>query len=402
MDNMGKYDIAIVGGGFAGASLAFKLSKVEKSLDIALIERNKLGSKPVSAFTFSDVINDLDIKNSVRQYYDQIDIVSTLGANVSCTFDEDVFAFLDYKKACEELVNRSGCQVIFEEVKSLKGGRVTLKNDVVNAKIIVDASGWGYKFRKELNLDLPKIENHLYFKKLTNCNIPNPRSVQLVVGDIGTAGGWFYPAGKDECEIGVAERINKLSRTEKANISNREKNNMERFINYLPYREMLDESQCESEAMVYYPYEPVKRVIKGNVVFLGDNAGMVQPIHGMGIHYINEVGTICAEYCAKAALGDIAMLKEYQKTWNDMLISDMNPWIQGMIYWNLNANDLNEIIEIQNNSNINKMNILSALRGHWGKDYQGDEFEVPLRLYLTIIKNALIYKVKYMLKYRGL
>ncbi|HEY9205316.1 MAG TPA: NAD(P)/FAD-dependent oxidoreductase [Candidatus Methanoperedens sp.] len=400
MDIMGKYDIAIVGGGFAGTSLAYKLSKLEESLEIALIERDGLGGKPVSAFTFTDVIDDLDIKKSVRQYYNQIDIVSTLGANVSCAFDKDVFAFVDYEKVCKEMANRSGCEVIFEEVKSLKGGKVALKNDSVNAKVIVDASGWGYKFRKELNLGLPKIENHLYFKKLTNCNIPNPGSVQLVVGDIGSAGGWFYPAGKGECEIGVAERINKLSRMEKANISNREKQNMERFVNHLPYSEMLDGAQCESEAMVYYPYEPVKRVVKNNIVFLGDNAGMVQPIHGMGLHYINKVGAICAEYCAKAALGDITMLKEYQKIWNDMLISDMNTWIQGMIYWNLNAKDLNEIIEIQKNSNINKMNILSALRGHWGKDYQGDEFEVPLRLYLTIIKNAIIYKTKYMLKYR--
>ncbi len=196
---MEKTDIVIIGGGFAGASLAYKLSKLDSSLEIVLIERGQLGGKPVSAFTFTDVINDLGIKNSVKQYYNQIEIISTLGAKESYTYDEDVFALIDYKKACEELVNKSGCQVIFEEVKSIKGEKVVLKDRVVDAKVIVDASGQGYRFRKELNLDVPKIENHLYFKRLTHCNISNPKSMQLVIGDIGTNGGWFYPINESEC-----------------------------------------------------------------------------------------------------------------------------------------------------------------------------------------------------------
>lgn len=397
---MGKYDVTIIGGGFAGASLAYKLSELDSSLEIALIEQSSLGGKPVSAFTFTDVINDLGIKNSVRQYYNQIEIISTLGAKESYTYDEDVFALINYKKLCEELVDRSGCQVIFEEVKSLKGGKVSLKNEIMCPKIIADTSGRNYKFRKELNLDVPKIENHLYFKRLTHCSISNPKSVQLVLGDIGTNGGWFYPINENECEIGVAERINRLSRFEKANISEKQKKNMERFLNLLPYSEMLKASRYETEAMVYYPYEPVKQVVKGSVVFLGDNAGMVHPLHGMGLHYIQKIGTSCAKYCAQAARGDITMLREYQNAWNSMLKSDMDAWIMGMTYWSLNIKQLNKIIEIRSNSYVNKMNVLSELRGHGGNGSQGDMFQVPLGLYLSLVKHALIYKIKYKLKYR--
>jgi len=395
---MRGYDVAIIGGGFAGASLAYKLSKLDSSLEIALIERSRLGGKPVSAFTFTDVINDLGIKSSVKQYYNQIEIISTLGAKESYTYDEDVFALVDYKKACEELVNRSGCQVIFEEVKSLKGGKITLNREVLDAKIIVDASGWGYKFRKELNLDVPRTENYLYFKKLSNCNIPNPRSLHLVFGDIGTNGGWFYPINETECEIGVAERTTRLSRFEKANISKKQEKNMERFLNTPQYCEMLKGSRSESEAMVNHPYEPIKRVVKGNVMFLGDNAGMVHPIHGMGIHYIHKISTLCAKYCAQAVRGDVTVLREYQNAWNNMLKNDMDAWIHGMIYWSLNTKQLNKIIEIRSNSYVNKMNLLSELRGHGGGG-QGDMFQVPLGLYLSLVKHALIYKIKYKLKY---
>ncbi|VVB84173.1 Lycopene cyclase protein [uncultured archaeon] len=397
---MEKNDIVIIGGGFAGASLAHKLSRLDSSLEITLIERNKLGGKPVSAFTFTDIVDNLGIRNSVKQYYNQIEITSTLGAKEIYAYDRDVFSLIDYKKACEELVGKSGCQVIFDEVKSIKAGKVSLGNEVIDAKIIVDASGRGYKFRKELKLDVPKIENHLYFKKLTHCNIPNPKSLHLIFGDIGTGGGWFYPINENECEAGVAERITKLAGNEKKDISNREKINLEQLLNYPAYSEMLEGSKSESEAMVYYPYEPVKHVVKGNVMFLGDTAGMVHPIFGMGIHYIDRIGTLCAEYCAKASHGNIALLREYQNAWDSMLKSDMNTWIWGMTYFDLNIKQINKIIEIRSNSDIDKMNMLSALRGHTGKNYEGDVLEVPLGLFLSLIKNVLKYKLKYKLKYR--
>lgn len=397
---MEKYDIVIIGGGFAGTSLAYELSKLDSSLQVVLIERSKLGGKPVSAFTFKYVIEDLGIKDSVKQYYNQIELISTLGARESYTYDEDVFVLIDYQKACEELVNKSVCKIIFEEVKSIKGGKVALKDKVICAKIIVDASGRGYKFRKELHLDVPKVENHLYFRRLIKCNISNPKSVQLVVGDIGSNGGWFYPINNNECEIGVAERTNKLSTSEKANISSKQKKNMERFIDSSPYSEMLKESKIESEAMVYYPYDPVRQVVKGNVTFLGDNAGMVHPMHGMGIHYINRIGTLCAKYCAQAARGNITLLKEYQNAWDRMLKNDMDAWIQGMTYWSLNKKQLNKIMEIRSNSYVNKMNVLSELKGHSGDSYERDTFQVPLGLYLILVKHALIHKIKYKLKYR--
>lgn len=394
---MKKFDIVIIGGGFAGACLANKLSKLDSSLEILIIEGKRLGGKPVSAFTFVDVLDDLGIRNAARQYYNQIEIVSTLGAKESYTYDEDVFALIDYKKTCDELVKRSGCKVIFEYVKSIKEAKIILEDEVVCPKIIVDSSGRGYKFRKELKCDVPKIENHLYFKKFSHCDIANPKSIHLVLGDIGTNGGWFYPINERECEMGVAERTSKIR--ESKDIVKEQKKNMETFRNYSPYREMLKSSIAEAEAMVHYPYEPVKQVVKGNVVFLGDNAGMVHPIHGMGIHYINKIGTLCAEYCVQAVHGNTMMLGGYQKAWEYMLKRDENEWVQGMTYWSLNKEQLNKIIEIRSNSSVNKMNVIAELRGHGGNESPGDVFKVPLGLYLTLVKHFLINKIKYKLKY---
>ncbi len=393
---MKKYDIAIIGGGFAGASMAYKLSKLDSSLEIALIERHSIGCKPVSAFTFTDVVDDLGVRKSVRQYYNQIEVVSTLGARESYTYDNDVFAFIDYRKACEELVERSGCQIVFDEVSSIKGGKLVLKGGMMDAKVIADASGQGYKFRKELGMDVPGIENHLYYKRFADCRITNPRSLQLVFGDIGTNGGWFYPINGTECEIGVAERFKS---GEKIDIfPEKQKKNMERFLSHKSYNEMLKDSRSGSEVMAFYPYEPVKRVVKGNVVFLGDNAGMVHPVFGMGIHYIHKIGTLCAEYCAQAAHGDVKILKEYQNSWERMLKSDMNAWIWGQIFWGLNSEQIDKIIEIRSKSRVDRMNVLSELRGHMG-DRQGGLFRVPEGLYRDLVKGALINKLKFKLKY---
>ncbi len=395
--SMRKYDIVIIGGGFAGASLAYKLSKLNSSLEIALIERRGIGCKPVSAFTFTDVLGDLGIGNSVRQYYNQIEIISTLGARESYTYDDDVFAFIDYGKACMDLVERSGCQVIFDEVISIKGGKVVLKDEVMEPKVIVDASGWGYKFRKELGMDVPGIENHLYLKRLTNCSITNPKSLQLVFGDIGTNGGWFYPINDTECEIGVAERTRSAAKI--INFSEIQKKNMENFISYKTYSEMLEGSCSESETMAFYPYEPVKRVVKGNVLFLGDNAGMVHPVFGMGIHYIHKMGTICAEHCVQAAHGDMNRLKEYQSAWDSLLKKDMNAWIWGQVLWGLNIEQIDKVIEIRSKSHVDKINVLSELRGHIGNS-QASFFRVPKGLYLALVRQALINKIRYKLKYR--
>jgi len=393
---MKKYDIVIIGGGFAGASLAYKLSKLDSSLEIVLIERNAVGCKPVSAFTFTDVVSDMGIRNSVRQYYNQIEIISTLGARESYTYDDDVFAFIDYKKACEELVERSGCKVIFEEVKSVKGGKVELKDEVMEPKVIVDASGQGYKFRKELGMDVPGIENHLYLKKLTNCSITNPRSLHLVFGDIGTNGGWIYPINDTECEIGVAERMRSGAKI--TEFPEKQKKNMECFIAHQPYGGMLESSRSESETMVFYPYEPVKRVVKGNVVFLGDNAGMVHPVFGMGIHYIHKIGSICAEHCVQAVHGNMKRLKEYQNVWDSLLKSDMNAWIWGQVFWGLNTEQIDMIIKIRSKSQVDKLNVLSELRGHIGNS-KGSLFLVPERLYWVLVKEVFINKIKYKIKY---
>ncbi|HEY9246817.1 MAG TPA: hypothetical protein VIO11_08230, partial [Candidatus Methanoperedens sp.] len=196
-----------------------------------------------------------------------------------------------------------------------------------------------------------------------------------------------------------AERTNKLSGFDRKNISRKQERNMELLLNHPMYSGMLNGSCCVSEAMVYYPYEPVKKVVKGNIAFLGDNAGMVHPVHGMGIHYINRIGAFCAKYCAKAAVDGTGILKEYQIAWDRMRKSDMDAWILGMTYWSLNIKHLNKIIEIRSNSCVDKMNVLSELRGHGGDSGKGDVFQVPMDLYLTLIWKILVYKLKYKLKY---
>jgi len=62
-------------------------------------------------------------------------------------------------------------------------------------------------------------------------------------GNIGTSGGWFYPINENECEIGVAEQMNILSKIERKNIVNIERENMDQLYKIAPYSEMLKDSQ---------------------------------------------------------------------------------------------------------------------------------------------------------------
>jgi len=361
-----KYDIIIIGGGFAGTSIAYKLSNLSDDLDVLLIERDELGSKPVSAVTFTDVVEDLDIMDSVRQSYNQIEFISTLGAKESYTYDEEVFALVDYKKACKTMFEKSGYPILYETVASIKNGNILLQTgENIDAKIIVDASGYGYKFRKELGLDVPLNTHHFYFRKLNNCNIKNPKSLHFLSGKIGTSGGWFFPINENECEIGVGEQMNRLSKIERKNIVRIERENIDQLYKIAPYSEILKDSQVDTESMVYYPFDAVKHVVKDNIVFLGDNAGMVHPVYGMGLHYISKVCKLCSKYCALAIQNnDINILKKYQNIWNYMLKQDESLRRYGIECRGMSDKQLDDALRMHSNLNIDKMTILSAIRGH--------------------------------------
>jgi len=118
----------------------------------------------------------------------------------------------------------------------------------------------------------------------------------------------------------------------------------------------------------------------------------------MGINNIQKIGTECADYLAQAAHSDVKILKEYQNSWERMLKSDMNAWIWGQVFWGLNSEQIDKIIEIRSKSQVDRMDVLSELRGHMG-DRQGGLFRVPEGLYRDMVKGALINKLKFKLKY---
>jgi flavin-dependent dehydrogenase len=152
----------------------------------------------------------------------------------------------------------------------------------------------------------------------------------------------MYPVSRKEIEFGMALR---LKFGEKAKLE----------IIKMGFFENFDgKIKNESTAVIGYP---VKRVAKGNYLLLGDSAGMVHPVYGMGIHYIDRISDACAD-CIKTGEPE-----RYQKFWNYMLRKGASLWARGMATWSLTPEDQEKLVKIQKYMEISPYSIYADLLG---------------------------------------
>jgi len=317
------YDVIIVGAGFAGCSLASQLDE----LDILVLDKDGIGKRPVSAITFLDLIED---DAAIRNRYSRFGILNSRGDLVEYDFEEEKFVLVNYEKLCRSKwrdVTRT--KVVDAEENAV----VTSEGERIKARVIVDCSGLHSKIREKVGFKPPEVINVLRFQKIAEVDI-DPDIFYFTVG-VTNNGGWIYPISRKEIEFGVATRF-KFKERAKVKVPQIKKIGFFKKFNGI----------VRSENMATIGYSPVKQVVNKNYILLGDSAGMVHPVYGMGIHYIDRISQVCAK-CIREYLRGMGGLEEYQKFWSSLLKKNAGLWARGMAIWSLSPKEQEKLVVIQ-------------------------------------------------------
>lgn len=325
-----SFDIAIVGGSFAGLSAAREISQKCDANVVIIEEHPEIGRPaPSSAFTFVDTINQYELDKAVARYYSRVGYYSLLGSKAIFELGGHKLATLDCTRACREMLDKSKRTnvEILRGTKAIgivgKNGKISINiaggnEKPVRCDLLIDASGASFFSARFVPFRIPCFYSQPYGFELDNCDIPENflDQMSLFVGTpIGSGGGWFYPITKTVCRFGVAE----ITRTRNPPI--------ERLVKYYdfakqnmrPFSSMIKNAKpCMMEAGTI-PAEPMKHLVSDNVMRVGDSAGHATPHFLEGVRPALDFGRLCGSIAAEAyQKRDFTrrFLQKYERLWH--------------------------------------------------------------------------------------
>jgi flavin-dependent dehydrogenase len=326
-----KFDVVIVGGGFAGLSTALHVCR-EVDATVLLIDKNAIGNpRKTSPFTFHDVVERYELHSAILQKYTRFSYESPAGISAHFQYDYVPFVTIDYQKACRTLLRRAqkdGNIEVLENTKAIKfenekalfrpsKHKLVISNSAeITYDVLVDAAGIAFFASRQLGVRLPSLYSHAYGELLTDCNIEDPERMRIFTGrKYGNGGGWLYPLNEKTARFGFATVTTSADHPEEITRQNF-KNALESFH---PYNRMLEKSQrirCELGSI---PIGPLRKIVYGNIMIVGDAAGQATPWYCEGMRPALEAGELCAEAIVNAYKKkdySTKNLNKYQELWD--------------------------------------------------------------------------------------
>lgn len=296
------YDVAIVGLGPAGSSLAFLLRKSGlRVVGIDMGDESKIWGKPCG-----DAIGASHFEKTGLPHPEGEALWQRVnGALVYSPSEKGVLRLtggsgymIDRNKYGLSLIReaKNGIDILLETKVShpiIEGGKLVgvkaMRGEEeleIRAKIVVDASGSGSVIRRRLPSEWPVTEEAsetdfgVAFRKIVELDydIEEPDFIRLYFSTKIAPGGywWFFPKGKRVANIGIGVQMGRGYPSPA-------------FI----YKEILmkraeiaREARVLNEAGARLPTRrPLNTMVWDNFIAIGDSAFTVDPIHGGGMGY---------------------------------------------------------------------------------------------------------------------
>lgn len=309
-----KFDVIIVGAGPAGVACGIELQKKGIKnciIDRAMFPREKLCGGLITEKTFN-IINELcdfESENFLESIIENITKVSMWNQNalVTITDTNTVLriaerAKLDnaLKKYYEKIggkvfENETILQVFFEEKKILS------KNYSFEYKFLVAADGAQSQIRKAVGLSIGNIGFCLE-TSVPKSDLNTNGEIQIRFNVLDNGYAWVFPCG-EVYKIGFGNKY--CSSIDYVN----------KFKHYLKSIGVKNFELCNIKG-AFVPYGGClkKSTYKDHVFFIGDAAGMVDPIYGEGLFFAYESGIMASKCIVSCINGlDKAIIK-YEKT----------------------------------------------------------------------------------------
>ena len=304
-----NFDVAIIGGSFAGLSSAYFLAK--QGLNVCLFDSRKIGSftKSTGIFTKS-VMEDLAIpRKLIESEIFGVHIYSPEMREYEYRsvkplfYQSNTISFLNWlkTKASEE-------GVIFFENKSCNKIELTSNNVVienVNAKVSVIASGPSISYKKSKQVLYTGLE---YIAK---CDVRDEHmfdvyfDYQICPGYVA----WVSPNNSDRAHIGVLLKAN-------SGVSG-----ITAMKNFIKKSNLNLKKIYETRGGLVPLGETIQKTYGERSIVIGDAAGQIGAFSSAGINYSIRASKILSEVLPKYLDNPTASnLKEYEKRWK----SDFN------------------------------------------------------------------------------
>jgi flavin-dependent dehydrogenase len=125
--------------------------------------------------------------------------------------------------------------------------------------------------------------------------------------DIYGGYGWLFPKG-EEANVGIGMKTVRGKRPTIRKVLNR-------FLARLAKEgKIMGEPRCVTAGWV--PAKPLSKVVRGNVLLVGDAAGHTHPITGAGVVQAVICGKKAGKWAARAVVADdVSLIKGYDKDW---------------------------------------------------------------------------------------
>jgi menaquinone-9 beta-reductase len=328
---METYDVVIVGGSCAGAAAAYTLSKSNRKVvivDKAVFPRKKLcggllTEKAVSML--KEIYGDIAPDNFVLLSSSAFGIYhADLGKICKYTDSADRLFAVDragFDHYFLEKAASAGCKILCgQTVRETGPGRVVLNNgQVLSGDFIIGADGPHSIVRKAVSPDIKKadyaigIEADVPYEHLKCFNDEDGIYPQIYFGFINAGYGWVFPKPSF-----VTVGLGGLTHPNAKSL----KDHFRLFLRHLLKHEGMIPERLKGFPIPFHNF--IKKPGKGNILLVGDAAGLVEPITGEGMYFAMLSGKLAAEA--------ILSQRDPVKAYNEAVNKKIHPLFR-QAYW---------------------------------------------------------------------
>ncbi len=297
-----KADVIIVGAGPAGSTVAAYTAAA--GVDTLILEKEKeIGKSPcagyISAMDYPDISSRvIQSRITGMKTYTPTgknSIFPIKGFNVDRKeFDNELAA---YAVECgSQIITGAEVSAVGERGVELRDGRI------IEGKVVVGADGPFSIVAKYLGFSVDYVTGVQY--EVHDCVVEE--YMNEIFFDFDYSPGcyvWIFPSGEMRARVGLAVRRELAKRKAKDYLDSFIDDEQDRF------------SGCSKTSLVSGAI-PVgglpEKLVEGNILLVGDAAGMADPVTGAGISYALTSGRIAANAIIKAVKkDDLSILERY-------------------------------------------------------------------------------------------
>ncbi|OYT27493.1 MAG: hypothetical protein B6U97_01290 [Candidatus Altiarchaeales archaeon ex4484_96] len=309
---MKEYDLVVVGAGPAGCTAAGLVAA--QGFNVVVLEKkDKPGYSPCAGYVSAmDYPVYLD-KKVVEQQIESMSIHRPSGKTQSHPIRGFNVDRRGFDQALAGYAGEMGARMLFDsELSSVSGGDVILSDGrIIQGKVVLGADGVFSKTAAcmgQRNDYVSSIQYHM-----SGCVVST--DVNEIFFDIDYAPGcyvWVFPSGEDKARVGLALRMHLAQSSPK--------DYLDSFIKQ--HQDFFPSARIDYISGGAIPVGGLHaRLVYGNILLVGDAAGLADPITGGGISYGLLSARLAARVICEALEGNkvSSHLKRYDKLMNRVL-----------------------------------------------------------------------------------